>query len=106
MGSETREKQRVQFRAPGSVVQQADTLATVLETDRTSVILSALQEYVRDASHDDDLKQELADAYYDDDITFDELKAVVGHEEAANFRVLKEQLDEEFVDATADELAE
>ncbi|WP_353635036.1 hypothetical protein ABSL23_05840 [Halobacterium sp. NMX12-1] len=106
MGSETREKQRVQFRAPESVVQQADTLATVLETDRTSVILSALQEDVRDASHDDDLKQELADAYYDDDITFDELKAVVGHEEAANFRVLKEQLDEEFVDATADELAE
>lgn len=105
MGSETREKQRVQFRAPESVVQQADTLATVLETDRTSVILSALQEYVRDASQDEDLKQELADAYYDDDITFNELKAVVGHEEAVNFRVLKEQLDAEFVDAAADELA-
>ncbi|MDL0126359.1 hypothetical protein PNQ92_13205 [Halobacterium salinarum] len=88
MGSETREKQRVQFRASESVVQQADTLATVLETDRTSVILSALQEYVRDASHDDDLRQEPADVYYDDDITFDELKAVVGLEEAANFRVL------------------
>ncbi|MDL0121097.1 hypothetical protein [Halobacterium salinarum] len=106
MSSGSGEKQRVQFRAPESVVQQADTLATVLETDRTSVILSALREYLQDASHDDDLKQELADAYYGDDITFEELRAVVGHEEAANFRVLKTQLDEEFIDATAEELAD
>ncbi|NHX36816.1 MULTISPECIES: hypothetical protein [Halolamina] len=106
MSSETGEKQRVQFRAPESVVQQADTLATVLGTDRTSIILSALREYLRDASHDDELKQELADAYYDDTISFDELKSVVGHEEAANFRVLKEQLDEGFVDEAAEELAD
>jgi len=106
MSSSSGEKQRVQFRAPESVVKQADTLATVLGTDRTTVILSALREYVRDASHDDDLRQELAGAYYDDDITFDELKTVVGHEEAANLRVLKTQLDEEFLDATAEELAD
>lgn len=79
--------------------------ATILETDRTSAILSALREHLRDANHDD-LKQEIADAYYDNGISFDELKPVAGHEEAANFCVLKGQLDEEFVDTTPDDLAD
>jgi predicted transcriptional regulator len=106
MSSDTAEKKRVQFRAPEDLVEQADTLATVLGTDRTAVILSALRDHLRDAAHDDELKQELAEAYYDDEISYEELKGLVGHEEAANFRVLKEQLDETFVEATADELAD
>jgi hypothetical protein len=56
--------------------------------------VSALREYLRDAAHDDDR------------IGFDDLAALVGHEEAANFRVLKEQLHGEFVDGAADELAD
>ena len=68
--------------------------------------VSALREYLRDAAHDDDLKQEIAGAYYDDRIGFDDLAALVGHEEAANFRVLKEQLHGEFVEGAADELAD
>ena len=41
-------------------------------------------------------------AYYDDDISFDQLETLVGAEEAANLRVLKQQLDEDFVDEVAD----
>jgi len=33
---------------------------------------------------------------------FEQLKALVGAEEAANLRVLKQQLDEDFVDEVAD----
>jgi hypothetical protein len=106
MGSNTGEKRRVQFRAPEGLVRQTDALATVLETDRTTVIISALREHLRDAAHDDDLKQEIAGAYYDEEITFGELQDLVGHEAAANFRVLKEQLDEAFLEETTEELAE
>ena len=98
-------KKRVQFRAPRGLVERADTLAAVFETDRTDILTNALREYLRDASHDDDIKQEIAGAYYDDDITFQQLKDLVGHEEAANFRVLKNQLSEEFLEETAEELA-
>lgn len=98
-------KKRVQFRAPRGLVERADALATVFETDRTDILTDALREYLREASHDDDVKQEIAGAYYDDDITFQQLKELVGHEEAANFRVLKNQLSEEFLDETAEELA-
>lgn len=106
MSSDSGGKKRVQFRAPHSLVKRADTLATVLEADRTDVIISALREYLQDASHDDELKQEIAEAYYDDEITFEELKDLVGHEDAANFRVLKTQLNEEFLEETAEELAD
>ena len=98
-------KKRVQFRAPRGLVERADALATVFETDRTDILITALREYLRDASHDDDITQEIAGAYYDDDITFQQLKELVGHEEAANFRVLKNQLSEGFLEGTAEELA-
>jgi len=106
MSSGSEDKRRVQFRAPRGLVERTDVLATVLETDRTDVIISALREYLRDAAHNDELKQEIAEAYYEDDISFEQLKNLVGHEEAANFRVLKTQLEEEFLEDAAEELAD
>lgn len=106
MSSGSEDKRRVQFRAPRGLVERTDVLATVLETDRTDVIISALREYLRDAAHNDELKQEIAEAYYDDDISFEQLKGLVGHEEAANFRVLKTQLSEEFLEDAEDEFAD
>jgi len=105
MSSESKKK-RVQFRAPRGLVDQADALAAVFETDRTDILITALRDYLRDAAHSDEVKQEIAEAFYDDDITFEELKDLVGHEEAANFRLLKEQLTHEFVDEVAEELAD
>ncbi|WP_049926684.1 hypothetical protein [Halopiger goleimassiliensis] len=96
------EKKRVQFRAPDRLIDRADALATVLGSDRTDVLVTALREYLREATHDDDLKQEIAAAYYDDEITFEQLVDLVGREEAANFRVLKRQLDDDYIDELAE----
>lgn len=98
-------KKRVQFRAPRGLIARADALATVFETDRTDILTTALHEYLREASHDDQIKQEIAGAYYDEDITYQQLTDLVGHEVAANFRVLKDQLSEEFIGETAAELS-
>lgn len=95
-------KKRVQFRAPPDLIDRADALAMVLGTDRTDVLIDALREYLRDAAHDDGLKQEIAGAYYDDEIAFEQLRALVGHEEAANFRVLKRQLEDDLTGELAD----
>ena len=96
------DKKRVQFRAPNRLIDRTDALADVLGEDRTDVLVTALREYLQDATHDDELLQEIADAYYDDEIDVDQLKALVGAEEAANLQVLKQQLDEAFVDEVAE----
>lgn len=95
-------KKRVQFRAPHRLIDRTDALASVLGEDRTDILVTALREYLQEATHDDALTQEIAAAYYDDEISFDQLKALVGAEEAANFRVLKQQLDEGYVDDLAE----
>lgn len=96
------DRKRVQFRAPNRLIDRTDALATVLGEDRTDILVTALREYLQDATHDDTLTQEIAAAYYDDEITFDQLRSLVGPEEAANLRVLKQQLDEDFVDDLAE----
>ncbi len=96
------DKKRVQFRAPDRLVDRADALATVLGEDRTNILVTALREYLHDAAHDDTLTQEIAAAYYDDEISHSQLEALVGTEAAANLRVLKRQLDDDFIDEVAD----
>lgn len=96
------DKKRVQFRAPNRLIDRTDALAAVLGEDRTDILVTALREYLQDATHDDTLTQEIAAAYYDDEITFEQLKSLVGTEEAANLRVLKQQLTEEYLDEVAE----
>ncbi len=69
---------------------------------KTGILVAALREYLEEAVHDDMLTQEIAVAYYNDGISFEQLKALVGGEEVANLRVLKQQLDEDFIDEVAD----
>lgn len=97
------EKKRVQFRAPHRLIDRTDALAAVLGEDRTDVLVTALREYLQEATHDDALVQEIAAAYYDDVITFAQLQSLVGAEQAANLRVLKQQLDEEFLEEAAEQ---
>ncbi|WP_276300074.1 hypothetical protein [Halorussus lipolyticus] len=59
------DKKRVQFRAPSRLIERADSLASVFGSDRTDILIDALREYLRDAAHDDEIKQEIAGAYYD-----------------------------------------
>lgn len=96
------EKKRVQFRAPHRLIDRTDALAEVLGEDRTDILVTALREYLQEATHDDALTQEIAAAYYDDEISHEQVKALVGAEEAANLRVLKQQLNEDFIDEVAD----
>jgi len=95
-------KKRVQFRAPNRLIDRTDALATVLGEDRTDILVTALREYLQDATHDDTLVQEIAAAYYDDEITDEQLNSLVGAEKAANLRVLKQQLETDFVDDIAE----
>jgi metal-responsive CopG/Arc/MetJ family transcriptional regulator len=92
------DKKRVQFRAPHRLIERTDALAAVLGEDRTDILVSALREYLQEATHEDAITQEIAAAYYDNEITYEQLKSLVGAEEAANLQDHKKQLEEGYVD--------
>jgi len=96
------DKKRVQFRAPDRLIDRTDALADVLGENRTDILVTALREYLQEATHDDTLVQEIAAAYYDDEITGQQVQTLLGAAEAANLRVLKQQLNEEFIDEVAE----
>ena len=95
------EKKRVQFRAPDQLIDRTDALAAVLGENRTDILVTALREYLQEATHDDTLVQEIAAAYYDDEITSKQVQTLLGAAEAANLQVLKQQLDDDFIDEVA-----
>jgi hypothetical protein len=95
---------RVNFNFPERLVERADVLGEVEERDRAEIVTTAPREYLRDATADERIVQEIAGAYYDDRIDFEELRALVGPERAGNFRILKGRLDEEFLDGVADSM--
>jgi metal-responsive CopG/Arc/MetJ family transcriptional regulator len=97
------DKRRVQFRAPDRLVARADALAAVLGEDRTDVLVTALREYLQDAAHDERLTQEIAAAYYDGEISDEQLESLLGAESAANIQVLNQQLDDDFIADVATE---
>lgn len=93
---------RVHFRAPEGLIEQADVLAVAEEKNRTDILIEALREYLAEAGDEERSKQAIANAYYEDRLGFEQVKAIVGMESAQNFRVLKRQLTD---DSISDELA-
>ena len=86
---------RVHFRAPERLIEQADALAVAEGKNRTDVLVDALREYLADASDEERVQQAIANAYYEDRLDYEQVKAIVGVETAQNFRVLKRQLTDE-----------
>lgn len=93
---------RVHFRAPERLIEQADVLAAAEDKTRTDVLVDALREYLAEAGDEERIQQTIANAYYEDRLSFEQVKAIVGMESAQNFRVLKRQLTD---DSISDELA-
>ncbi|MBZ6495400.1 hypothetical protein [Natrinema longum] len=98
MNSET---ETIELDVPTRLLESAGVLSTALGTSRSGLLVAALEDYLEHV-RDGALEQEIAAAYYDDEITFEELAAVVGRKRAADFRVLKRHLE----DSVVDELAE
>ncbi|ELY55473.1 hypothetical protein C491_17207 [Natronococcus amylolyticus DSM 10524] len=85
------------FRAPERLIEQADALAVAEGKNRTDVLVEALREYLATASDEERVQQAIANAYYEGQLEFDQVKAIVGVEAAQNFRVLKRQLTDDSI---------
>lgn len=98
-------KSRVDFNAPASLVAEADTVADLLDTSRTSLLVDALRARLDEIAADESFRRRLAEAYYADRVDFDAVASVLGKEEATRLRLLRQSLTREPPAPDADDVA-
>lgn len=85
-------KTRVDFNAPRSLVEQADAVADLLDISRTQLLIEALRDELDTRLSNDQVQQELKQAYYDGRIEFETVEKLLGTEEALRLKLLRESL--------------
>ncbi len=91
----SKERTRVDFNAPASLVERADTIATLFDISRTQLLIDALRHEIDDLAADEGFQRELREAYYGHEIEFDVVESVLGTENAIRMKLLRASLDRE-----------
>jgi hypothetical protein len=86
-------KTRVDFNAPKSLVERADSVVEILDISRTRLLIDALEDELNELAADEEFRRRLSDAYYNGRIGYDTVQAVVGREEALRMKLLRESID-------------
>jgi hypothetical protein len=87
------EKTRVDFNAPKSLVERADSVAEILDISRTRLLIDALEDELEALAHDEEFRRRLGDAYYDGRIDYDTVETILGREEAMRMKLLRASID-------------
>jgi hypothetical protein len=87
------EKTRVDFNAPKSLVERADSVVEILDISRTRLLIDALEGELEELANDEEFRRRLSDAYYDGRVDYDTVEAVLGREEAMRLKLLRESID-------------
>ena len=87
------EKARVNFNAPKSLVERADSVVEILDISRTRLLIDALEDELEAFANDDEFRRRLSDAYYEGDVDYDTVEAILGREEAMRLKLLRESID-------------
>jgi hypothetical protein len=87
------EKTRVDFNAPKSLVERADSVADVLDISRTRLLIDALEDKLEALANDTAFRRRLSDAYYDGRVDYDTVEAILGREEALRLKLLRSSID-------------
>ena len=87
------EKTRVDFNAPKSLVERADSVVEILDTSRTRLLIDALEDELEALANDQEFRRRLSDAYYDGRVDYDTVEAILGREEAMRMKLLRESID-------------
>jgi hypothetical protein len=88
-----KEKTRVDFNAPKSLVERADSVVEILDISRTRLLIDALEDELEELANDEEFRRRLSDAYYDGRVDYDTVEAILGREEAMRLKLLRESID-------------
>jgi len=87
------EKTRVDFNAPKSLIERADSVVKILDISRTRLLIDALEDELEELANDEEFRRRLSDAYYDGRVDYDTVEAILGREEAMRLKLLRESID-------------
>ena len=87
------EKTRVDFNAPKSLVERADSVVDILDISRTRLLIDALEDELEKLANDEEFRRRLSDAYYDGRVDYDTVEAILGREDAMRLKLLRESID-------------
>jgi hypothetical protein len=87
------EKTRVDFNAPKSLIERADSVVELLDISRTRLLIDALEDELEELANDAEFRRRLSDAYYDGRVDYDTVEAILGREEAMRLKLLRESID-------------
>ena len=87
------EKTRVDFNAPKSLVERADSVVDILDISRTRLLIDALEDEIEELANDEEFRRRLSDAYYDGRVDYETVEAILGREEAMRMKLLRESID-------------
>jgi hypothetical protein len=87
------EKTRVDFNAPKSLVERADSVVDILDISRTRLLIDALEDEIEELANDEEFRRRLSDAYYDGRVDYETVEAILGREEAIRLKLLRESID-------------
>lgn len=87
------EKTRVDFNAPKSLVERADSVVEILDISRTRLLIDALEDELEALAQDEEFRRRLSDAYYDGRVDYDTVEAILGREEAMRMKLLRASID-------------
>jgi len=87
------EKTRVDFNAPKSLVERADSVVEILDISRTRLLIDALEDELEKLANNEEFCRRLSDAYYNDRVDYDTVEAILGREEAMRLKLLRESID-------------
>jgi len=87
------EKTGVDFNAPKSLVERADSVVKILDISRTRLLIDALEDELEDLATDAEFRRRLSDTYYDGRVDYETVEAILGREEAMRLKLLRESID-------------
>lgn len=82
----------VHLNAPERLIERADILASLFGKTRTDIMVDALREYIETEITEDYVERQIGREVYSNNISPDELVALVGVNEAAGYRYLERTL--------------
>jgi hypothetical protein len=88
------EKTRVDFNAPTSLVERADSVAKILDISRTRLLIDALEDELEAFADDEGFRRRLRDRYYEGRVEYETVEAILGREEAMRMQLLRASVDQ------------